>query len=251
MFYLKKVNDILKELNTSIEGLTNSQVSINKEKYGLNQIEEKKKKNMAKIFLEQFKDLLVIILIIAAIISMATGNIESTIVILAVIILNAILGTVQYIKAEKSLESLKSLSSPTAKVIRNGNLLEIKASDLVVGDIVRLEAGDIVPSDGRIIQSHSLKINESSLTGESESVEKTHEIIHDSKVALGDQSNMVFSSSLVTYGRGLAVITAVGHNTELGKIADLISNTANRNTPLQTSMDNFSKKLSIVIIFIC
>ena len=251
MFYNKEVDQVLKEFNSSTDGLKEDQVEQNREKYGTNKLEEKKKKSIVQIFAEQFKDLLVIILIIAALISVATGNIESTIVILAVIILNAILGTVQYVKAEKSLDSLKSLSSPTAKVIRDGQQLEVKAEDVVVGDIIKLEAGDIVPSDGRLIESYSLKINESALTGESEAVEKTAEIIDKEKVALGDQENMVFSSSLVTYGRGLAVVTSVGHNTELGKIADLISNTAERKTPLQINMDNFSKKLSIGIILIC
>lgn len=251
MFYNKQTEDILKEFDSSMDGLKDEQVEKNRQMYGTNKLEEKKKKSVLQVFAEQFKDLLVVILIIAAVISIVTGNVESTVVILAVIILNAILGTVQYVKAEKSLDSLKSLSSPTAKVIRNGQQIEIHAEDLVVGDIVKLEAGDIVPSDGRLIESYSLKINESALTGESEAVEKTADIINQEKVALGDQSNMVFSSSLVTYGRGLAVITGVGHNTELGKIADLISNTAERKTPLQVNMDNFSKKLSIVIILIC
>lgn len=251
MFYRKENDEILKEFNSSLEGLNDEQVNINREKYGENKLEEKKKKSVFQVFAEQFKDLLVIILIIAALISVATGNLESTIVILAVIILNSILGTVQYIKAEKSLDSLKSLSAPTAKVIRNGQQLEIPAADLVVGDIIKLEAGDIVPSDGRLLESFSLKINESALTGESEAVEKHADVIDSDNVALGDQANMVFSSSLVTYGRGLAVITSVGNHTELGKIANLISNVAERKTPLQVNMDNFSKKLSVVIILIC
>ncbi|MEG0661970.1 MAG: cation-translocating P-type ATPase, partial [Anaerovoracaceae bacterium] len=251
MYYNKEVEAVYKEFDTSSEGLTEEQVQKSREKYGENKLEEKKKKSIFQIFLEQFKDLLVIILIIAAIISMITGNVESTIVIIAVIILNSILGTVQYVKAEKSLDSLKNLSAPTAKVIRNGEQMEIPASSLVVGDIVKLEAGDVVPSDGRIIESYSLKINESALTGESESVEKTAETLQGEGVALGDQINMAFSSSLVTYGRGLVVITGVGASTELGKIAELISNTAERKTPLQVSMDNFSKKLSLVILIIC
>ncbi|MEG0156198.1 MAG: HAD-IC family P-type ATPase, partial [Anaerovoracaceae bacterium] len=251
MYYNKEVEAVYKEFDTSSDGLTEEQVQKSREKYGENKLEEKKKKSIFQIFLEQFKDLLVIILIIAAIISMITGNVESTIVIIAVIILNSILGTVQYVKAEKSLDSLKNLSAPTAKVIRNGEQMEIPASSLVVGDIVKLEAGDVVPSDGRIIESYSLKINESALTGESESVEKTAETLQGEGVALGDQINMAFSSSLVTYGRGLVVITGVGASTELGKIAELISNTAERKTPLQVSMDNFSKKLSLVILIIC
>lgn len=251
MFYNKSSEEVLKELESSTEGLSEAQVTDHREKYGENKLQEKKKKSTLLVFAEQFKDLLVIILIVAALISIATGDVESTVVILAVITLNAILGTVQYVKAEKSLESLKKLSAPVAKVIRDGQQLEIPASELVVGDIIKLEAGDVVPSDGRLLEAYSLKINESALTGESEAVEKDPSVIDSEKVALGDQKNMVFSSSLVTYGRGLAVITAVGHDTELGKIADLISNTAERKTPLQVNMDNFSKKLSIIIILIC
>ncbi len=251
MFYNKSSEEVLKELESSTDGLSEAQVTDHREKYGENKLQEKKRKSTLLVFAEQFKDLLVIILIVAALISIATGDVESTVVILAVITLNAILGTVQYVKAEKSLESLKKLSAPVAKVIRDGQQLEIPASELVVGDIIKLEAGDVVPSDGRLLEAYSLKINESALTGESEAVEKDPSVIDSEKVALGDQKNMVFSSSLVTYGRGLAVITAVGHDTELGKIADLISNTAERKTPLQVNMDNFSKKLSIIIILIC
>lgn len=251
MVYNKSSEEVLKELESSTDGLSEAQVTDHREKYGENKLQEKKKKSTLLVFAEQFKDLLVIILIVAALISIATGDVESTVVILAVITLNAILGTVQYVKAEKSLESLKKLSAPVAKVIRDGQQLEIPASELVVGDIIKLEAGDVVPSDGRLLEAYSLKINESALTGESEAVEKDPSVIDSEKVALGDQKNMVFSSSLVTYGRGLAVITAVGHDTELGKIADLISNTAERKTPLQVNMDNFSKKLSIIIILIC
>ena len=251
MFYNKSVEDLMKNFGSSEKGLSDAKVLENRDEYGPNKLEEKKKKSVVQIFAEQFKDLLVIILIIAALISFATGNPESAIVIIAVIILNSILGTVQYVKAEKSLDSLKKLSSPTAKVIRNGVQVEIPAEELVVGDIVKVEAGDIVPSDGRIIESFSLKINESAMTGESEAVEKNADLINKDKVALGDQHNMVFSSSLVTYGRGSILITSTGQNTELGKIAELISNTAERKTPLQVNMDNFSKKLSMIIIIIC
>ncbi|MEG2298865.1 MAG: HAD-IC family P-type ATPase, partial [Anaerovoracaceae bacterium] len=251
MYFNKDIDKTINELGTSTNGLTDEKLIENKEKYGENKLAEKAKKSVFTIFLEQFKDLLVIILIIAAIISAVTGNVESTIVIIAVIIMNSILGTVQYVKAEKSLDSLKKMSSPSAKVIRNGVHLEIPAYELVVGDIVRLEAGDVVPGDGRIIESFSLKINESALTGESESVEKSSDTINSDKVALGDQTNMVFSSSLVTYGRGTFVTTAVGQKTELGKIAELLENTSERKTPLQVTMDDFSKKLSILIMIIC
>ena len=203
------------------------------------------------MFLEQFKDLLVVILIVAAIISMLSGQGESTIVIFAVLILNAILGTVQYFKAEKSLESLKAMSSPTAKVLRGGAKVEVPSKEVVPGDIVFLEAGDLVVADGRVIENFSLKVNESSLTGESEGVEKTEEVIPGEKVALGDQKNMVFSGSLVTYGRATVVVTGTGMHTEIGKIASLMNQTQQRKTPLQQSLDDFSKKLAVIILAIC
>ena len=221
------------------------------EQYGPNKLSEGKKKSTLQVFLEQFKDLLVIILIIAALISAVSENVESTIVIFAVLILNAILGTVQYVKAEKSLESLKAMSSPTAKVLRGGARVEIPSADVVPGDIVLLEAGDMVVADGRILENFSLKVNESSLTGESEGVDKTADAIDAGQVALGDQKNMVFSGSLVTYGRATVLVTGTGMNTELGKIAALMNQTQQRKTPLQESLDNFSAKLAIVIMVIC
>ncbi|MEG0806046.1 MAG: calcium-translocating P-type ATPase, PMCA-type [Lachnospiraceae bacterium] len=251
MYYGKEKEDIFKELHSSLEGLNANQVEKSRTEFGENRLYEKKKKSLIQIFISQFKDLLVLILIVAAVISILTGSMESAIVILAVIILNAVLGTVQYVKAEKSLDSLKQLSAPLAKVIRGGKSLTIPASELVVGDIVELEAGDIVPGDGRIVENHSLKTDESALTGESESVQKDDKIIKKEKVALGDQLNMVFSGSMVTYGRAAVIITHVGIATELGKIAALMSQTQERKTPLQVSMDEFSKKLSLVIIAIC
>ena len=182
---------------------------------------------------------------------MLSGQGESTIVIFAVLILNAILGTVQYFKAEKSLESLKAMSSPTAKVLRGGAKVEVPSKEVVPGDIVFLEAGDLVVADGRVIENFSLKVNESSLTGESEGVEKTEEVIPGEKVALGDQKNMVFSGSLVTYGRATVVVTDTGMHTEIGKIASLMNQTQQRKTPLQQSLDDFSKKLAVIILAIC
>ena len=250
-FYNVNPDEILKEFNSSALGLDDTQVSLNREKYGKNKLEEKVKKNLIEIFVEQFKDLLVIILILSALISAATGNMESTAVIIVVLILNAILGTVQTIKAQQSLESLKKLSSPSAKVVRQGDKQIIDAVDLVCGDIVLLEAGDIIPGDGRIIENFSLKTNESALTGESENAEKEVCTLYDENIALGDQRNMVFSGSLVTYGRATAITTGVGRQTELGRIAGLMNDTKERKTPLQATMDNFSKKLSIGIILIC
>lgn len=219
------------------------------QKYGENALEEKGKKSVFRVFMEQFADFLVIILVVAAIISMLSGNVESTIVIFAVIILNAILGTVQYEKAEKSLDSLKELSSPKAKVLRDGVRKEVASKEIVPGDVLLLEAGDMIVADGRIIDNYSLQVNESSLTGESTNVDKKDEEI-ENEVALGDRCNMVFSGSLVTYGRANVLVTATGMNTEMGKIATLMNDTKDKKTPLQVSLDDFSKKLAIVIMII-
>lgn len=250
-YFLKSKEDVLKELNVTETGLTKQQAEESRKLFGVNELQEHEKEKAWVVFLSQFKDFLVIILIIAGIISMLTGNIESTAVIFSVIIMNAILGTVQHLKAESSLESLKNLSSPKAKVMRNGMKMEIYSKEIAVGDIVYLEAGDIVPADGRVIENFSLMVNESSLTGESESVGKTDEIITEENIPLGDQKNMVFSGSLVTYGRGVIVITAVGMKTELGKIASLMKDTKDKATPLQVSLDNFGKKLSVSILVLC
>ncbi len=250
MFYKMSAAEVLTHFNSSKEGLNDKKVKESEGKYGKNQLAEEKKQGVLKVFFSQFKDLLVIILIIAAIISIFTDNFESTVVILVVIILNAILGTVEHFKAEKSLNSLKKLASPLAKVMRAGKRRGIEAANIVVGDILVLEAGDVVPADGRIIESYSLQINESSLTGEAESINKIAEKIDGNKT-LADQDNMVFSGTQVTYGRGIAVVTSVGMNTELGKIAQLMNETKERKTPLQVSLDAFGKKLSLVIMIIC
>ena len=250
-FFQQTTEEVLSNLGTTTDGLNDAKVEEQRAAYGRNELEEKKSKNVFQVFLMQFLDLLVIILIAAAIISLVTGNYESTIVILVVIILNAILGTVQHFKAEKSLQSLKALSSPVAKVIRNGQKIEIDAKDIVVGDIVALEAGDMIPADGRLVENYSLQVNESALTGESEAVHKHCGAIDKEELALGDQVNMVFSGSMVTYGRALVAVTGTGMNTEIGKIAKLMNDTKERKTPLQVSLDNFSKKLSLIIMAIC
>lgn len=250
-FFSKTTNQTLTTFNVTLDGLTNKKASELLNTVGENILSEKKKKSIFSVFIEQFKDLLVIILIAAAIISAITGNIESTFVILVVIIMNSILGTIQYIKAEQSLDSLKALSSPNAKVIRDGLKIEIPSKNVVPSDILILEAGDLVVADGRILENFSLKVNESSLTGESESVDKFCEVIDKEEVALGDQKNMVFSSSLVTYGRATVLVTNTGMNTELGKIATLMESTKEKTTPLQTSLNDFSKKLAIAVIGIC
>ena len=250
-YYRKTVQQALEAQQAGMTGLSGQEAGRRLEQFGPNKLSEGKKKSPLRIFVEQFKDLLVIILIVAAIISAVSENVESTIVIFAVLILNAILGTVQYLKAEKSLESLKAMSSPSAKVLRGGVRVEIPSADVVPGDIVLLEAGDMVVADGRILENFSLKVNESSLTGESEGVDKTADVIDAGQVALGDQKNMVFSGSLVTYGRATVLVTATGMDTELGKIAALMNQTQQRKTPLQQSLDNFSAKLAIVIMAIC
>lgn len=243
-------HDALESQQSSMDGLTSQQSEERLQQYGKNQLAEGKKKGVLAVFFSQFKDLLVLILLVAGVISAFSGNLESTIVIVAVLILNAVLGTVQYFKAEKSLESLKAMSSPTAKVLRDGKRMEVSSLDIVPGDIVFLEAGDMVVADGRILENFSLKVNESSLTGESEGVEKTTEVIRSEKVALGDQKNMVFSGSLVTYGRATVLVTSTGMNTEIGKIATLMNQTQQRKTPLQQSLDKFSAKLAIIVIAI-
>lgn len=248
--YQKSKEQLFKELNSTSNGLTDSQAKANTEKYGKNELLEEKPKSAFMIFLEQFKDFLVIILIFAAIISAVLGDIESTIVILAVITMNAILGTVQTIKATKSLNSLKKLSAPTAKVIRNGNTIAIPSEEVTIGDVVVLEAGDFICADGRILENASLKVNESALTGESLNVEK-QDTVFDKETALADRLNMVYSGSFVTYGRAKFLVTSIGMDTEVGKIAALLKSAKERKTPLQANLDNFGKKLSIGILIIC
>lgn len=248
--YQMKKEDVLKMLGTDENGLTQNQAKENQKKYGKNELAEGKKKNPFILFLEQYKDFLVIILIIAAIISGVLGDIESAIVIFVVITINAILGTVQHIKAEQSLDSLKEMSAPTAKVIRDGEIKVVEGKDVTVGDVVVIEAGDYVCSDGRIIENASLKVDESAMTGESEPVEK-QETVLDGEKPLGDRVNMLYSGSFATYGRAKMVVTSVGMKTEIGKIASLLKSTQEKKTPLQESLDNFGKKLSLIIIGIC
>lgn len=249
-WYQMSEAEALEKLQAGKEGLSSEQAKKRLEEYGENALREGKKKNILQVFAEQFCDLLVVILIAAAIISMFSGNVESTIVIIAVIVLNAVLGTVQYEKAQKSLESLKSLSSPNAKVYRDGQKVEIDSKAVVPGDILLLEAGDMVVADGRILNNYSLQVNESSLTGESTNVDKMDGTI-DGETALADRTNMVYSGSLVTYGRAVVLVTGTGMQTEIGKIADLMNATKEKKTPLQISLDNFSSKLAMIILIIC
>lgn len=230
--------------------LTSEQAKKNQEKYGFNELTEGNKKSVLQIFLEQFKDFLVIILIVAAVVSGFLGDAESAAVIFIVITMNAILGTVQTVKAEQSLDSLKQMSAPEAKVIRDGVLIKIPAREVTIDDEVLLEAGDCVPADGRLLTCASLKVDESALTGESMAVEKSLDDVPEN-AALGDQTNRVFSGSFVTYGRASFVVTGIGMETEVGKIASLLKNTSEKKTPLQMNLDDFGRKLSIIILIFC
>ena len=250
-YYQMTGEETIMEVNGSLEPLTDEQVLEHQEKYGPNELVEGKKKTVLQIFLEQYKDFLVIILIIAAIVSGFIGEVESTAVILIVITMNAILGTVQTVKAEQSLASLKKLSGPEAKVLRGGTEIQIPSSQVTVGDIVMLDAGDYIPADGRLTECASLKVDESALTGESLGVEKTIDVINAEEVPLGDRLNMVYSGSFVTYGRGAFVVTGIGMETEVGKIASLLKTTSEKRTPLQINLDQFGQKLSILILVFC
>ena len=246
-YYLLRKEQVLEAFGVTTQGHSQAQAQRILGEIGPNMLREGKRKSTLQVFLSQFADLLVVILIIAAVISMLSGNTESTIVIFAVITMNAILGTVQHKKAEKSLDSLKSLSSPNAKVIRDGHKIEISSRDVVPGDIVILEAGDMVVADGRILENFSLQVNESSLTGESTNVDK-QALDLEGEVPLGDRVNMVYSGSLVTYGRATVVVTGTGMDTEIGKIAALMNATREKKTPLQISLDQFSSRLAVVIM---
>lgn len=248
--YQMTYDEVIKKYHSKITGLSNEDISKQRETYGTNQIEESKRVSPVIIFFSQFKDFLVIILMVAAVVSALMGKIESTFVIIAVLILNALLGTIQHIKAEQSLKSLKALSAPNSKVLRDGNIVEIPSAEVVVGDILIVEAGDFISADARLFESNSLQVSESALTGESVSVEKATAIIEKEDVAIGDQVNMIFSSSHATYGRGKAVVTGVGTTTEIGRIASLLKSTQEKATPLQKNLDNFGKKLALLIIII-
>ena len=242
--------EVLSQFSVTEQGLSGKQVEEIRGEKGENILQEEKKKSIWQIFMGQFADLLVVILVIAAVISMFSGNAESTLVILLVLVMNAVLGTVQYEKAQKSLKSLKQLSSPHAKAVRDGQMVEIASKDVVPGDILLLEAGDMVVADGRILHNYSLQVNESSLTGEATNVDKTDNTVAGDAV-LADRLNMVYSGSLVTYGRAMVLVTATGMETEIGHIAELMNAAKQRKTPLQQSLDRFSQHLAIAIMVIC
>ncbi len=256
-WFNKNVEEVEKELETDLsKGLSNEEVQKRREKYGLNELKAKKKKSLFQKFLDQFKDFSIIILIIAAIVSGVVGvaegeGITDTIIILIVVIVNAIIGVSQEAKAEKSLEALQRLTDHASKVIRNGEITVVPAKELVPGDIVVLDTGDYIPADLRIIEAVNLKSQESSLTGESVPVEKTTEKIEEKEVGIGDRINMLFSSSLVTYGRGKGIVVETGMTTEVGKIAGMLDNTEEQITPLQEKLNKLGKTLGIVAIAIC
>ncbi|UNT57481.1 cation-translocating P-type ATPase [Lysinibacillus capsici] len=243
--------EVMKILNVTTQGLTDDDVQKRQQVYGYNVLEEGQKTSTLAVFMGQFKDLLVIILLVAAVVSFLLGEVESTIVIMIVVILNAILGTVQHVKAEQSLDNLKALTSPIAKVLRNNQLVEIPSEEIVVGDLLMLEAGDYINADGRLLESHNLHINESSLTGESIAVAKSTDPIRKQNITIADKKNMVYSGSFVTNGRGIVMVTAIGMQTEIGKIANLLDTAKEKKTPLQISLDQFGEKLALGITLIC
>ncbi|WP_336635015.1 cation-translocating P-type ATPase [Lysinibacillus fusiformis] len=250
-YHQQSSTEVMKILNVTTEGLTDGDVQKRQQVYGYNVLEEGKKTSTLAVFMGQFKDLLVIILLVAAFISFLLGEVESTIVIMIVVFLNAILGTVQHVKAEQSLDNLKALTSPIAKVMRNNLLMEIPSEEIVVGDLLMLEAGDYINADGRLLESHNLHINESSLTGESIAVAKSTDPIRKNNVTIADKKNMVYSGSFVTNGRGIVMVTAIGMQTEIGKIANLLDTAKEKKTPLQISLDQFGEKLALGITIIC
>ena len=253
-WFNKTVKDVEKELQTDLnKGLDNSKVVAHREKYGLNELKEGKKETLIQKFIAQFKDFSIIVLIIAAIVSGIVGvaegeGITDTIIIMIVVLVNAIIGVAQEAKAEKSLEALKKLSTPHAKVLRDGVVQSVNSTELVPGDIVVLEAGDFVPADGRLIEAVSLIIDESALTGESVPVTKSIEVIDKEDVSLGDMHNCMFSSTYVTYGRGKAIVTGTGMNTEIGKIASMLSEQKEELTPLQHKLNKVGSSIGILCL---
>ena len=242
--------ELFREMDCGEEGLTAAQAAERLKRYGSNELQTGARKSTLRIFLEQFADFLVIILILAAAVSAVLGDVESMLVILAVITMNAVLGTVQTVKAAASLDSLKRMSAPTAKVLRDGRVVQVPGREVVPGDVVLLEAGDAICADGRLLECASLKCAESTLTGESLPVEKDIAPI-GGEVPLGDRRNMVFSGCFVTYGRGKFLVTGTGMGTEMGRIAALLKSTGEKKTPLQVSLDQFGRRLSAIILVVC
>jgi len=250
-YYQKTVKGILSELNTTEKGLAHDEAARRLEEYGPNELEEKKRKNLLMMFIDQFKDFMIMVLITAAIVSGMIGEVADTIAIIVIVILNAIIGFVQEYRAEKAMEALKKMAAPSATVMRNGAPLDIAASEIIPGDIVILEAGKVVPADMRIFDSASLQIEEAALTGESVPVSKHVESITEEGILLGDRKNIAFKGTVVTYGRGKGIVVATGMKTELGKIATLLQEEEEVKTPLQKRLASFGKRLALVILGIC
>lgn len=252
--YLQTVEDVFKEVQSSPSGLSSQEAASRLEKYGANTLQEGKKKTLLEKFVDQFKDFMILVLLVAAVVSMFAhqGDPEPTdaIIILAVVLLNAVLGVFQESKAEEAIEALKKMASPVASVLRDGHVEHIKGEDIVVGDVVILEAGDVVPADMRLFEVNTVKIEESALTGESVPVDKDLVIPAGDEVGIGDRTNMAFSSTNVTYGRAVGVVTSTGMNTEVGKIANMLANTEEGKTPLQENQDALGKWLTIMILVI-
>ena len=251
-WHVLSVKEVEQKLSTSLQkGLSRDEAHRRLEKYGPNELEQKGRKTVLSMFLDQFKDFMVIVLLVAAVISGFLGEITDSIIIMLIVILNAILGVVQENKAEQSLEALKKMASPAAKVIRDGNPEVIPASELVAGDVVILETGELVPADIRLGQTSNLKIEEAALTGESVPVEKNSEALEKEDVSVGDRLNMAYSGSIVTYGRGRGIVTGTGMNTEMGKIAAMIQTGEDMTTPLQKRLDVLGKGLATAALAIC
>ena len=252
--YLQSVEDVFKEVQSSPSGLSSQEAASRLEKYGTNTLQEGKKKSLLEKFVDQFKDFMILVLLVAAVVSMFAHQGEpdptDAIIILAVVLLNAVLGVFQESKAEEAIEALKKMASPVASVLRDGHVEHIKGEDIVVGDVVILEAGDVVPADMRLFEVNTVKIEESALTGESVPVDKDLVIPTGDEVGIGDRTNMAFSSTNVTYGRAVGVVTSTGMNTEVGKIADMLANTEEGKTPLQENQDALGKWLTIMILVI-
>lgn len=250
-WYQKDIKDVMDDLGTSEAGLSSLEAKKRLQEYGPNELKEKKRKTPFQMFLEQFKDFLIIVLIFAALIAGIVGKPTDAIAILAIVILNAIIGFVQEYKAEQAMASLKKMAAPMAVVLRDGLPVNIPASEIVPGDIVFLEAGQIVPADMRLRESANLKVEEASLTGESVPVEKHTKVIHEEHLPIGDRKNMVYQGTIVTYGRGSGIVVATGMETEMGKIASMLQEAENLKTPLQKRLALFGKKLAIAIFAIC
>ena len=252
--YLQSVEDVFKEVQSSPSGLSSQEAASRLEKYGANTLQEGKKKSLLEKFVDQFKDFMILVLLVAAVVSMFAHQGEpdptDAIIILAVVLLNAVLGVFQESKAEEAIEALKKMASPVASVLRDGHVEHIKGEDIVVGDVVILEAGDVVPADMRLFEVNTVKIEESALTGESVPVDKDLVIPSGDEVGIGDRTNMAFSSTNVTYGRAVGVVTSTGMNTEVGKIANMLANTEEGKTPLQENQDALGKWLTIMILVI-